>query len=810
MKQILQLNLKNPVKWGLAIAGILCLGLSQANAQAGYQYQSRTNGAWSDYRTWQRWQGTGNITIEQLQPGDPVPDHTASSISIKTGHIVNVDNTTTTADELTVEAGGTLVIDYNQKLTIHNGTSPGHDMTVYGTVISKGRSANATENIGRNNAATILFAGSAVYKHNPDVKIGVVPTATWDAASTVEFIYSGTTIGGVVAPANGFNQTFGHVKWNTPSITSNIDLGGQLTTVRGNFEVLSTGFNAANNPNSLILGTSGTHTLTVDRNMIISNSSDVVFSTQGAPATGTLVLNLGGNLTVATTAKLRNNTLGSPLKVNFKGNGTLSTPTLTNMNFEVTPAATITLANNFAIATGQNFNVFGRLNTGLNAINGGGNFTLENGGILGIGLAAGISTSGGNIQNTGSRTFSTSANYVYDRQNFAQNTGDLLPATVAGLTVNNPLGLTLTNPVAVTRNLTLTKGLLRTGTNALTLSSGIAISSAENSSYVEGPVAYEIATNGLHNITFPLGSNSLYRPVSLSFNQSTATPTVYTATLMGGQPASRTIPEEITHVSKLRYYNISKGTGSAITNGYVTFTFAADDMVTDPTKLALAKSDGTDWKFLGGTVNGQTIQSTIPFDSFSDFALANAKNGLNPLPVALVSFKAEKTNQAVNLNWETASEKNNDFFAVERSADGRNFETIGQVKGTGNSNALIAYAFADKNPVTGVSYYRLKQTDFDGKFEYSKIVSVTFEGKLNSIAITAFPNPANNVLNVKVANLTEKATLEITDVTGRSLKQVQINAAETNALNVAMLPKGLYQIRVISENGTTVSKFLKQ
>src|SRR5690606_25755494 len=159
---------------------------------------------------------------------------------------------------------------------------------------------------------------------------------------------------------------------------------------------------------------------------------------------------------------------------------------------------------------------------------------------------------------------------------------------------------------------------------------------------------------------------------------------------------------------------------------------------------------------------------------------------------------------------ETASEKNNDFFAIERSVDGRNFEVIGQVKGAGNSNTINAYAFADKNPANGVAYYRLKQTDFDGKYEYSKIVSVAFEGKVAQVVINAYPNPTASVLNVNVNGVAGKISLEITDVTGRTVKNLQINAGENTAVNVESLPKGLYQIRVISSNGTTVSKFMKQ
>src|SRR5690606_7644750 len=105
---------------------------------------------------------------------------------------------------------------------------------------------------------------------------------------------------------------------------------------------------------------------------------------------------------------------------------------------------------------------------------------------------------------------------------------------------------------------------------------------------------------------------------TLSLNQTNATAATYTVNLIDGAPASRAIPEEITHVSSLRHYNITSNS-SGFTNAYITLTFAADDAVTDVAHLGVAKSDGLNWKYLGGSVSGNTVQTTIPFDnSFSD------------------------------------------------------------------------------------------------------------------------------------------------------------------------------------------------
>ncbi|PJF33793.1 MAG: hypothetical protein CUN57_01220, partial [Phototrophicales bacterium] len=102
---------------------------------------------------------------------------------------------------------------------------------------------------------------------------------------------------------------------------------------------------------------------------------------------------------------------------------------------------------------------------------------------------------------------------------------------------------------------------------------------------------------------------------------------------------------------------------------------------------------------------------------------------LNALPIDLVRFVASKRDGGqVSLEWTTASEINNDYFTIERSFDGRNFESIGQVKGAGNSFEEINYSFVDES-IAGISsnrivYYRLKQTDYDGVFTYSDVISV--------------------------------------------------------------------------------------
>ncbi len=111
------------------------------------------------------------------------------------------------------------------------------------------------------------------------------------------------------------------------------------------------------------------------------------------------------------------------------------------------------------------------------------------------------------------------------------------------------------------------------------------------------------------------------------------------------------------------------------------------------------------------------------------------------LPIELLYFKANTKVEGVLLEWVTVSEINNDFFTIERSNSGIDFEPVGIIQGSGNSNNEINYEFIDRSPRGGISYYRLKQTDFDGQFDYSEIKRVSVESSGRSII---FPNPIND------------------------------------------------------------------
>ena len=119
------------------------------------------------------------------------------------------------------------------------------------------------------------------------------------------------------------------------------------------------------------------------------------------------------------------------------------------------------------------------------------------------------------------------------------------------------------------------------------------------------------------------------------------------------------------------------------------------------------------------------------------------------LPIKLKSFTVYATSKGVQVDWTTASEINNDNFSIQRSPDDINYAEAGNVRGAGNSTILLNYSFIDEHPFSGTSYYRLKQTDFDGRSETFHAVSITLEEKLNETnSIHIFPNPFINEFTI--------------------------------------------------------------
>ncbi len=171
------------------------------------------------------------------------------------------------------------------------------------------------------------------------------------------------------------------------------------------------------------------------------------------------------------------------------------------------------------------------------------------------------------------------------------------------------------------------------------------------------------------------------------------------------------------------------------------------------------------------------------------------------LPVELTSFEGTGKNQQVELSWTTASELNNDFFEVQRSTDGRSFEVLGKVQGAGTYTGTLDYAFTDRTPKAGVNYYRLRQVDYDGAFEYSKVIAIEVIEKSGELGL--FPNPATETVEVRlpVSWLDGQAEVRIRDMTGKVVRHLPMQSIEgPQSFSLGGLMAGYYTVEAF--NGT--------
>lgn len=186
------------------------------------------------------------------------------------------------------------------------------------------------------------------------------------------------------------------------------------------------------------------------------------------------------------------------------------------------------------------------------------------------------------------------------------------------------------------------------------------------------------------------------------------------------------------------------------------------------------------------------------------------------LPIELAYFTGKASENKVELTWLTTSEINNDYFTVEKSANGLYFEEIDKIKGSGTSNVQNTYLYTDENPLQGINYYRLRQTDFDGKYSVSEVVSIKFNSTVNPLTFDIFPNPVlrSEAINLNIVNFepNTEVLMVVVDLLGRELySKVHITDLTGNTVSALCignkLPQGTYLIIGTSLN-QTFNKYL--
>ncbi|HEX5170576.1 MAG TPA: LamG-like jellyroll fold domain-containing protein, partial [Cyclobacteriaceae bacterium] len=174
-----------------------------------------------------------------------------------------------------------------------------------------------------------------------------------------------------------------------------------------------------------------------------------------------------------------------------------------------------------------------------------------------------------------------------------------------------------------------------------------------------------------------------------------------------------------------------------------------------------------------------------------------------PLPITLSLFDATLEMNKVKISWTTASEINNEYFTIERSVDGVTWTEIAMVPGAGNSDEELSYVHWDNQPIPGTSYYRLKQTDFDGTSSYSKIDAVVFS---TGSEVRVYARPENHELIVELGDLQQGGDISVLNILGQPLSIPFTDDSAKRVYNTLELSSGVYIVRVRSHNGIVAEK----
>ena len=370
---------------------------------------------------------------------------------------------------------------------------------------------------------------------------------------------------------------------------------------------------------------------------------------------------------------------------------------------------------------------------------------------------------------------------------------------------------------------TFTKGIVTySGTGSLTFGDNATTSGGSTASFVSGIVT----KTGANAFTFPIGDASthvIFAPIGIATPSSASNITAqysFAHSLHDCWDAGAMCDlSTINHCSDIEHWELTSSTSGvypAVTLYWNPAT-GVNHGITTPGDIIVAHWTGSCWESLGGTATGSastgSISSSLAFTHYSDITLGS-KGIDNPLPINLLYFNGVCKDDKVDISWSTATETNNDHFTIERSSDATNWQFVRKVAGAGNSNTVLNYNITDENPLGGISYYRLKQTDFDGQSETYSPAAVSCSDDAYKASVSYFPNPFTSEVVVDLKNITsENAVIYVYDVFGskvftKILSQEDLKRKTVN-MNLGGLDRGIYTVEFRSDLYSGTSKLIK-
>lgn len=669
-------------------------------------YRSAATGNWNVAANWEI---SSNNTIWSAAVS--APDYLQGSIVIKSPHIITI-TASVTIDEVTIDNGGKLKYADNasQQLTINQGT--GVDLTVNGEFESDPPAStsitwNASTSWILGASGTVRISGPESVTSLRDQYSGGISTIP----STATWIVNkeDTRNPSVVTVGGMYypNLTIintSGLSWTTP-LSSNFSGSTDFPRIKGTFDI---GGTTSTNPIIFTNENSNAASVLVQSNAIIRSTHTLKLTDESGAPTGGTGYEFQGNLTV---------------------DGTL--------DYDIVDALSTNRIIKFSGGSAQTVSGAGTIN-------------------------------------------------VYN--------------LIIAKSANN---VTLSKPVSVDNALTLTTGkFITNATNILTIKDNATSTSGSSASFVDGP----IKKTGNEAFVFPTGDGTRWARIGITA-PTTAT-TEYTAEYFGtgyGTYTRAAGPPTLNNVSTKEYWTLEQAVTTE--DVQVTLYWEDDDFsgINDcdgtPDDLRLAHWNGASWEInvdavtltgtcpAGGGAQSGTMQTNAVQPTYSPFAFGSKSSGVNPLPVELTQFKANcDEDDRIVISWVTASETNNDYYTVERAVEAiLDFERLGEVgsgewakigtlKGAGNSSTGTKYEFTDiELPLlphstvgTATLYYRLSQTDIDGKTKILSTVVADCNNSLKDFEVKIATAKGSIALFIS-SKYERTVMIKIYDITGKLL-----------------------------------------
>lgn len=416
-----------------------------------------------------------------------------------------------------------------------------------------------------------------------------------------------------------------------------------------------------------------------------------------------------------------------------------------------------------------------------------------------------------NLSFSGAAEFPGDGTFVFSGTSPVTLSNNAGAVSLPRMELENTGGVSLINgDLRIRGNLDFGDAILFAGTQTVIFEDGSTTTGASNGGFVDGPVQ----KIGNTNFTFPIGDVKgdtlpLYQPVRI-FDH-TGSITIEAEYFAENIRNSLTFNNDI--IGGCDYWSVVRISGDSSVHvglAYENSNPGYCNDVSEPSTLTFSVWNSLNWDpifstaLTGEVSSDQTIGSHL--GSIFGIYVLTSGSPLNILPITLLHFAATATpEKLVRTDWRTATEINNDYFTVERSADGSTFQTVGHVAGAGNSTGVLDYAFLDDDPLMGVSYYRLRQTDFDGTFTFSNIRPVEINDGSHFSLDAVYRSDLGLQLSYRA--VAPYLTVEIFDLAGKRIFGDLIDNSEGQSVIYPNLARGTYLVRLSNGRDVAAGKF---